>query len=174
MFLFAAGLAVSYKKANGKFILSKAFYFMLLSALPISLYYIMSKHIYEVTDFWSAFMWLRVAAFSGVLVLLVPSIRKEFVSTVKSMKSSAKKLIGFKMIVDFSAFIFLGYALFNGPVSIVSALGSAAAPTFIFFITVFTSIYLPNLVKEEIDRKSVLTKIAAIALIIAGIIFVNL
>ena len=174
LFLFAAGITISYKKINGKFMLSKAFYLMLLSTLPISLYYIMSKHIYEVTDFWSAFMWLRVAAFSGVLVLLVPSIRKEFMSTMKSMKSSARKLIGFKMIVDFSAFVFLGYALFNGQVSIVSALGSAAAPMFIFFITVFTSVYLPHLVRENLDKRAVLTKILAIALIVAGIIFVNM
>ena len=174
LLLFAAGIIVSYKKINGKFMLSKAFCLMILSTLPISLYYIMSKHVYEVTDFWSAFMWLRVAAFSGILVLLIPSVRKQFITTVKSMKSGAKGLIGFKMIVDFSAFMFLGYAMLNGPISLISALGSAAAPMFIFFITVFTSIYLPHLVKENIDRKSILTKIMAIALIIAGIIFVNL
>ncbi|MBI2655086.1 EamA family transporter [Candidatus Woesearchaeota archaeon] len=174
LFLFAAGITISYKKINGKFILSKAFCLMLLSTLPISLYYIMSKHIYEVTDFWSAFMWLRLTAFSGILVLLIPSVREQFITTVKTMKSGAKGLIGFKMIVDFSAFMFLGYAMLNGPISLISALGSATAPMFIFFITVFTSIYLPNLVKEEIDRKSILTKIAAIALIIIGIVFVNL
>lgn len=174
LFLFAAGIIVSYRKANRKFILSKAFYLMILSTLPISLYYILSKHIYEVTDFWSAFMWLRVAAFSGILVMLIPSVRKQFIATIKNMKSGAKGLIGFKMIVDFSAFMFLGYAMLNGPISLISALGSATAPMFIFFITVFTSVYLPHFVKENIDRKSVLIKIVAIALIIAGIIFVNL
>ena len=174
LFLFAAGLVVSYKKVNGKFKLSKAFYLMLGSTLLISVYYVVSKHIYEVTDFWSAFMWLRVAAFSGILVLFIPSVRKQFITTMKNMKREIRGLIGFKMIVDFSAFMFLGYAMLNGPISLISALGSATAPMFIFFITIFTSIYLPHLIKENIDKKSVLTKIMAIALIIAGIIFVNL
>lgn len=172
--LFAAGLVVSYKKVNGKLKLSNAFYLMLGSTLFLSVYYVMSKHIYGITSFWGAFMWLRVAAFSGIFVLLIPSVRKEFITTMKNMKSGIKGLIGFKMIVDFSAFIFVGFAILNGQISLVSALGNATAPIFIFFITLFTSTYLPQLVKENIDRKSILTKIAAILLIIIGVTFVNL
>ena len=119
-------------------------------------------------------MWLRIAAFSGVFVLLIPSIRKQFIATMKNMGSSIKGMLGFKMLIDFSAFIFLGFAILNGPISLISALGSATAPIFIFFITLFTSIYLPQLVKENIDKKSILTKIGAILLIIIGIVFVNL
>lgn len=174
LLLFAAGIMVSYRKANRKLILSKAFYLMILSTLPISLYYIMSKHIYEAADFWSAFMWLRVAAFSGVLVLFIPSVRKQFITTIKNMKSGAKGLIGFKMIVDFSAFILLGYAMLNGPISLISALGSAAAPIFIFIIASFTAVCFPNLIKESVDKKSILIKVLAVLLITAGIVFVNL
>ncbi len=173
LLLFTAGIAVSYRKINGKFELSKAFYLMLGSTLLISIYYAMSKHIYKVTDFWSAFMWLRVAAFSGILVLFIPSIRKQFITTMKNMKSSIKGLIGFKMIVDFSAFIFLGFAILNGPISLVSALGSSTAPIFIFFITLLTTVYIPNVIKEVIDKKAVLTKILAIILIIIGIFIIN-
>ena len=174
LFLFAAGLVVSYKKVNGKFKLSKAFYLMLGSTLLISVYYVISKHIYKITDFWSAFMWLRVVAFSGILVLLIPSVRKEFIQTMSDMKIGIKGLIGFKMIVDFSAFIFLGFAILNGPISLVSALGSATAPIFIFFITLFTSIYLPHIVKEDINKKTILIKALVILLIIVGIFFVNI
>ncbi len=174
LFLFVAGLVVSYKNVNGKLKLSKAFYLMLGSTLFLSVFYVMSKHIYGVTSFWSAFMWLRVAAFSGVFVLFIPSIRKQFITTMKNMESGIKGLLGFKMLIDFSAFIFLGFAILKGPVSLISALGSATAPIFIFIITLFTSLYLPHVVKEIIDKKSILTKIAAIILIIAGIIFVNL
>ena len=174
LLLFVAGIVISYKKINGKFMFSKAFYLMLGSTLLISVYYVMSKHIYKVTDFWNAFMWLRVAAFSGILVLIIPSVRRQFAATMKNMKSGIKRLLGFKMIIDFSAFIFLGFAILNGPISLVSALGSATAPIFIFFITIFTSIYLPHLVKENIGMKSILTKILAIALIVAGIVLVNM
>ena len=119
-------------------------------------------------------MWLRFASFIGLIVLVVPSIRKQFTTTLKEMGAKAKALLGLKMLIDFFAFIFLGYALLNGPVSLVSALGSASAPVFIFIITLVTSIYLPKIVKEEISKKTVFTKLLAIILIIIGIVFVEL
>ena len=174
IFLFAAGLIVSYKKINGSFKLSKAFYFMIGSTLLISVYYVLSKHIYSITSFWSAFMWLRVAALSSLLLLFFSSIRNQFISTWREMRKGIKSLITFKMIFDFSAFIILGFAILNGPISLISALGSATAPIFIFIITLLTTLYVPHLVKEDVDKKTVLTKIAAIVLIIVGIIFVTL
>ena len=174
LFLFVAGLVVSYKKINGSFKLSKAFYYMLASTLLISVYYISSTHIYKVTSFWSAFMWLRLSSFSSVLLLLIPSIRKQFIETFMNMKKSIKALIISKQFVDFLAFIVLGLAILNGPIALISALGSAAAPIFIFALTVATTTYLPNLIKEEINKNIVFIKLAAILLIIAGIVFMNL
>ena len=173
-FLFAAGLIVSYKNVNGSFKLSKSFSLMIASTLLISIYYVISARIYKATGFWSAFMWLRLSAFSSLLLLFLPSIRKQFANTWKNMRKGIRSLIILKMIIDFSAFILLGLAILNGPISLISALGSATAPIFIFLITLFTSIYLPKIVKEEIDKKSILTKLLAISLIIIGIVFVNL
>ena len=76
--------------------------------------------------------------------------------------------------MDFSAFIILGLAMVDGPISLISALGSSTAPVFIFAITLWVSLYFPKLIKENIDKKAILIKILAIALIITGIIFVNL
>lgn len=173
-FLIAAGMIISYRKTGGRPRISNAFYLMLGSAFFMAVFLAMSKHTYEATGFWSAFMWLRAGAFSGLLALLAPSVRKELIRTVKNMKRGTIPLVGFKMIIDFSAFIILGYAILNGPVSLVSALGSATAPIFIFFITLFTSAYLPQLVKENIDKTAILAKAAAILLIITGTVFVNL
>ena len=172
--LLTAGILVSYKKSGRAFHFSKAFYLMVASTLLISAYYIISKFIYMVTNFWNAFIWLRLAGFSALIVLTKPSIRKEFVDTVRNMSPSAKSLISVKMLIDFSAFILLGYAMLTGPVYLINALGSAAAPVFIFLITTLTSIYLPNIVKENIDKRSIITKLSAIILIIAGIFFINL
>jgi len=83
-------------------------------------------------------------------------------------------LLTFKIVIDFSAFIFSGYAILNGPASLVSALATSVQPIFIFILTLFTSIYLPSIIKEGIDKKAILTKLAAIALIIIGIVFINL
>ena len=133
--LLSAGFLISFKKINKKFRLSKAFYYMLGSAIFIASHYVVAKHIYSVTGFWSAFMWIRLASFSGLLVLLLPSVRKQFAQTFRTAPKKIKSLLGTKMIIDFSAFIVLGYATVYGPISLISALGSSAAPVFIFIIT---------------------------------------
>ena len=174
VFLIAAGLVVGYKKINGKMILSKAFYYLVGASVFISIFYVFSNHIYQVTNFWSAFMWLRLSALSSIFLLLIPSIRKEFFETWNAMRKNSRLTISSKMIIDFSAFIILGLAMVSGPVALISALGSSLAPIIIFLLTTLTTLYLPNLIKEEINKKIVLIKLLAIALIIAGIIFINL
>ncbi len=173
LLLLGAGIIISYQKIESKFKLSKAFYYMLISTFLASFYYISAKHIFNVTSFWSAFLWLRLASFSALFVLFVPSIRKEAFQTFKNMKNKVKGLLGFKMMIDFSAFIFAGYAILNGPISLVTVLGNSINPLFVFVFTLFISIYLPKIVKEETDKKSIFTKVLAIVLIIIGIIFIN-
>ena len=174
LFLLGAGVIVSYKKVENSFKLSKAFYYMLISAFMSAIAFVAAKHIFSVTNFWSAFLWLRLSGLTALFVLFAPSIRNQFIETFKNMKNKIKALLGFKMIIDFSAFIFSGYAILNGTASLVSALSSSAAPLFVIIAVLFTSIYLPKLIKEELNKKAILTKILAIILILVGIVFVNL
>ena len=173
--LLGAGAIISYKKINGSFKLSKAFYYMLMSAFLGAISFVAAKHILNVTNFWNAFVWLRISGFTALFVLLVPSVRNNFIKTFKIMKPKIKALMFFKMTIDFSAFIFAGYALLNVPViALMSALAASVQPIFVFILALITSIYLPKLVKEEIDKKTILTKLLAIVLIVIGIIFINL
>ncbi len=174
LFLLGAGAMISYKKVNGTLKLSKAFYLMLISMFLSSIGFIVAKYIYSITSFWSAFIWLRVTGFAALLVLLSPSVRKDSLKTFKVMKPKIKVLMIFKMVIDFSAFIFAGYALLNAPASLVSALSSSVLPLFVFMLALITSIYLPKLIKEEIGKRSILIKVLAIVFIIVGIAFINL
>ncbi len=174
LFLVCAGMVVSYKKIDGSFKLSKVFTLMILSIFLTSISLIVAKHIYNITSFWSAFLWLRVTGFTALLALLLPSVRKNALETFKAMKPKIKGLMIFKMIIDFSSFTFAGYALMKGPTSLVAALSSSLLPLFVFLLAVFISIYLPKIVKEQINKKTILTKLLAIALIIVGIGFINL
>ena len=174
LFLLGAGLIISYKKVGNLFRFSKALNYMLISAFFSALALVSGKHIFNVTSFWSAFLWLRLTAISSVGVVIVPSIRNQFIETFKSMKNNIKVLLTSKMIIDFSAFIFSAYAIFNGRVSLVSALSTSVAPVFVFIVALIASVYLPKLVKEGIDRKAILTKVFALVLIAIGIVFVSM
>lgn len=167
-----AGFIVAYNPGK-KFGLSKAVYFMAASTFLIAAALVASKHIFSVTSFWSGFLWLRLTSFSALMVLLIPSVRSSFAETFKALGNNAKKLLLFKMIIDFSAFILLGYAVTQGPISLIAALSNAVWPIFVFILALITSIYLPKILKEEVSKKAIMTKLAAIILIIIGIYFVN-
>lgn len=175
LFLLSAGVIVSYKRVENSFKLSKAFYLMLISAIFGAISFVAAKHIFNVTGFWSAFLWLRLSGFTALSVLFIPSIRNQFAETVKNMKNKIKLLLSFKMLIDFSAFIFAGLAIIYAPaIALISALASSALPILVFMLTLITSLYFPKLIKEGIDKKAILTKLLAIVLIIIGIVFVNL
>jgi hypothetical protein len=111
---------------------------------------------------------------SALAVLLAPSVRSEFIETFRNMKNSIRGLLSFKMLVDFSAFVFSGYALSNGITSLVGALETAVAPLFTFVIALFITLYFPRMLEEKIDKRAILTKLLAIVLVATGIIFINL
>ena len=173
LFLIGAGVIMSYKRIGNSFKLSKAFYYMLVSAFIGAISAVAAKHIFSVANFWTAFVWLRLMGFTALSVLLLPSIRHDFIQTFKNMKNNIRVLLGFKMIIDFSAFIFASYALLKGNVSLVTALSTAVQPLLVFVFALLISIYLPKIVKEKIDKRAILTKLFAIVLIIVGIVFVN-
>jgi len=174
LFLLAAGIIVAYKRERKSFRMSRAFYYILASMVLGALYYVSSKHIFNVTGFWSGFLWLRLANFSALAVLLAPSVRRKFAETFKTMKKSIRGLLGFKMVIDFSAFVFANYALYKGYASLVGVLETAVAPLFTFMIALLMTIYFPRIIKEEINKKAILTKLLAILFVVTGIVFINL
>lgn len=174
IFLLSAGLVVSYKKIGTRLKISRAFYLMFISAIFIAVAYVSAKHIFNVTTFWSAVLWLRLTSFVALVVLFAPSVRKEFIETFTGMKNSIKGLLGLKMTVDFIAFIISDFAILLGPVSLVSALSASSSPLLVFVLALLTTLYFPKILKEDISRKNILIKLLAILLIIIDIIFVNL
>lgn len=174
IFLLAAGLLVSYHKEKRSFKIGKAFYLMLFHSFLVGIAYVSAKHIFNVTDFWSGVLWLRLTSFIALAVLLIPAVRKDFIQTFRSMGTKIKGLLGFKMLIDFSAFIISYAAILLGPVALVSALSASSVPVFVFALALLASVYFPKLIKEEINKSAIFTKILAIALIVTGIFFVNL
>ena len=174
LFLLGSGLLVSYRASEKKFKWSKAFYYMLASAFLSAISVVSAKYIFSVTDFWNAVLWLRIASFSALGALFIPSVRKQFVETFKGMANKIKGLLGFKMIIDFSAMIISGFAVLMGPIYLVSALASSVLPLFVFILASITSVYIPKIVKEDIDKKTILTKTLSIVMIIIGVVFINL
>lgn len=172
-FLLAAGLVAAYHKSKKIFRLNRAFYLMVGSTFSISIAYITAKHVFNVTDFWSGVLWLRLTGFSAFLVLLAPPVRKGFAETFRKMKPATKKLLGFKVTIDAIAFTISDYAILLGPVSLVAALSNASAPLFTFALALASTLYLPSFVREDTHMENIFVKLIALLLIITGIVFIN-
>lgn len=172
-FLLAAGLIAAYHKSKKMFRLNRAFYLMVGSTFSISIAYITAKHVFNVTDFWSGVLWLRLTGFSAFLVLLIPSVRNNFVKSFRKMRPATKKLLGFKVTIDAIAFTISDYAILLGPVSLVAALSNASAPLFTFALALASTLYLPNFVREDTHMENISVKLIALLFIIIGIIFIN-
>ena len=153
IFLFIiAGVIVLFNMQTKKIAMSKAVPLFLLSMIFGSFAAVSAKYIYTSTSFWNAFLLLRISGLSALFVLLVPKIRNDFVKTFKSMPSNYRKIMCSKMVVDFSAFIFSGYAVTMGPVSIISALSNAVMPIMVFLIALFITMFYPMIMKENVSK----------------------
>jgi hypothetical protein len=59
-----------------------------------------------------------------------------------------------------------------GPVTLVNSIG-ALQPLFVLMMTLLFSMFLPHIMKEEIDRHTIFMKVIAIALLIVGSVLVS-
>src|SRR3989344_5199053 len=170
-FLFIiAGFIVSFNMKTKKIAMSKAVPYLLLSMVLGSFGAVAGKYVYTVTDFWNAFLLLRISGFAALLVLFVPRIREDFVKIFRAMPSKYRKIMCSKMVVDFSAYIFGGYAITMGPISIIAALSSAVMPIMVFLIALFLTIFHSHLIKEDISREAIAMKIISIVIVVFGVI----
>ena len=171
--LLVAGIIVSYKKTNAKFGINKAFYYILASAFLLGISWITSKHILSVTNFWNGFMWFRITTIPALFFLFFPKVRREFSNGFKKMKDNTRKLLAIKIIADFLAAVFIEYALFIGPASLVSSLSASLTPLFVFIFALAISLCLPKIMKEEIGARSIFLKFIAISMVAVGIFMIN-
>lgn len=165
--IVVASILVSYKKSGSK-PFSSALKFMMPFGVIIAAYTILDKILLGHLDYWSLFFWNVLGTFCGVMLLLsLPKLRKE---TVKIIIAAGKKAV-------FTTFIGEGLYVIGTICSLVAlslvdaSLASSLfglQPFYVFFYTLFLSVFLPRILKEEISKSIISLKISAIALMFLG------
>jgi len=165
--IVVASMLVSYKKSGSK-PFSSALKFMMPFGVIIAAYTILDKILLGHLDYWSLFFWNVLGTFCGVMLLLsLPKLRKE---TGKIIIAAGKKAV-------FTTFIGEGLYVIGTICSLVAlslvdaSLASSLfglQPFYVFFYTLFLSIFLPRILKEEISKSIISLKISAIALVFLG------
>ena len=111
------------------------------------------------------FMFGRFAiALSG---LAIPSVRRKFISEAEKLGRNFALTLASGSIMWSLGIVFFFYAASIGPITLVSTTG-LISPLFTLFFAILITKYLPKVLVEEIDGKTVALKLVAIVLIVLG------
>ncbi len=152
----------------------RAFFLMLLASSLTSVGIVLSKWLYSETSYWTVQFLMGLGTGSAALLTLVvlSGKRKKFASELLQLKKATVLQLGLRQLTITAAFLVFGLALMTGSASLSAALVQLTA-LFVFIIATVLSHWWPSVLKEAIDKKTLLTKGIAIAMIIAGVFAIN-
>ncbi|MGB9915044.1 MAG: EamA family transporter [Candidatus Bathyarchaeales archaeon] len=162
-----ASVLVSYKKGS-KTPFSGVLKFIVPFGIIIAAYTVVDKTLVGYLNFWSVFFWNVLGTFTAALSLLIlPKPRREIFETISEVgkKTVFTTFIGESLYVIGTICSLIALSLADA--SLASSL-FGLQPFYVFFYTIILSILLPRILKEEINKKTLLMKISAITLMFTG------
>jgi uncharacterized membrane protein len=171
--LVASALLVSYRPGHGRSMafssaLKHLFFFWIFATLFV----IEIKYLLSFMDEWHLFIWSSI----GTLVVVLPfladnKIRAETLGFFR-IDSLLLRAILLEEIFDFLGRLLSIFAFALGPVALVSAVG-ALQPSITLIYILALSLFMPGLIEEEIDRRTLALKFIAGFLVVIGIYLVS-
>ncbi|MDM7913213.1 MAG: EamA family transporter [Methanotrichaceae archaeon] len=171
--LVASALLVSYRPSQGRSMafspaLRHLFFFWIFAALFV----IEIKYLLSFINEWHIFIWSSIGTLVAVLPFLADNkIRAETLGFFR-MNSLLLRAILLEEIFDFLGRLLSIFAFALGPVALVSAVG-ALQPSITLIYILALSLFLPGLIEEEIDRRTLALKFIAGFLVVIGIYLVS-
>ncbi len=168
-----AAVLISQKKIKSVRILSPAFKFILVFVLNLAISAIINKYVLNFIDYWSTFVWFGVGTFSAILFLIsLPKIRRDFVKDVRNLDKKTILSSFSTETVWFLGMLSELIAFSTGPAPLVSSV-VALQPFLVLLLAIALSVFKPKILKEELTRSTITTKLIAIFLIFIGIWLLN-
>ncbi|NOR14510.1 MAG: EamA family transporter [Candidatus Aminicenantes bacterium] len=151
--------------------ISRPLWFMIISALSISVHYVLAKYLLGFADYWSVFALTRLVMSAATIPLFFRHA-SDLKSTLEKHSWKVVGVMALDQYIALGAILLLFVAAAGGPISLVMAVASIQ-PFFVLLFTVLLSLFWPQLMKEGIARSTVLQKMAAIVLMFAGILLIT-
>ncbi len=172
--LVMSALLVSYRPPvkGGPLILSPALKYMLIFWLFSALYAVAAKYLLSFMDEWHLIMWSSLGNLLMILPFLgIKRIRDEAFGYLQGGMFLLTALVADE-IFDFLGRVVLIFAYALGSVALVSSV--AALQPFLTLIYVITlGIFIPGVLTEELDSRTLALKLAAVFLIVMGVYLVS-
>lgn len=162
----------SWENKKTKISFNNAYIFILLSTIFASIGNVVSKHAMAAMP---ALTVQVIGYFVALPFFLIFLINKKVFLEVKKTFSNLKftSLLFLRGLVGYVGICLFMLAIGAGPVAFVSAL-SATQPIVVFICSTLLSFFAPKIIKEEITKGALFTKVVAIILIVTGAIIISL
>lgn len=147
----------------------RSMFYMLIACFLISIAGVIFKYATIGNNFWISSFWeyAGLGAFGIIVYLFVPKYREEFIIMNKQGGRKIFTLNTISEILTIIGNLLTNYAILLAPVAMVY-LVSSFQPAIVLFLTLFTTKFFPNIVKENMSKQILLPKIVSIFIIILG------
>jgi len=171
--MFVASMLISFKRVKKKIKYTIGALLILLSSLFFSIQTVILKFLSEV-NLTTLMMYREFGYLVAVLLvfLIVPKAKKHLKKVINDLSLKQTALVYSADIIGMTGMFLFYLALQRGPVSLV-AIVSTFETIFVFIFSIILSIFIPKIIKEDINRKTIGTKIVSILLMIAGLCLIS-
>ncbi|MES2315130.1 MAG: DMT family transporter [Patescibacteria group bacterium] len=143
--------------------------YMISACLLISIAGIIFKYVTISGNFWVSSFWeyAGLGGFGILIFIFIPKFRNEF---LQMLREGGKPIFGINALSEVLTVIgnlLTNYAFLLAPVTMVYLVGSFQ-PAIVLLMTLFATKFFPSLVKENLNKKILLPKVIAIAIMIIG------
>ena len=172
--VIAGAFLVTARHVSEVFRPRRAFWLMVIATASNAISLVLMKWVFDAgTPFWHTQILAGIGLGVATLAVLLFSGKvKRFAKDLAALKNKMAILLireGISIISVLTSY----FALRLGPASLTAALGDTVS-AYTFVMAILLSTWLPRIVKEETDKKTLLTKAAAIGLIMVGLYFISL
>jgi len=171
--IIVGSILISFKKTKKRFSLSHGLKLILLSIFLFSVHSLLLKIVAEV-DF-TSMMILRQFFYLFMVILIVifsKQARNKAIDDLKQLDKKKISLIYVAEILGMGGMAFFYLAIQRGPVSLVSLVGGTQCLFVLVFVTLI-SIFFPKILKEEVNKKTIIIKIISIILMLIGLYLIS-
>ncbi len=168
--IILGSILLGFRKNESRFRFEyKVVFLMIGSSLTYALYEVLFKLVTVKESFLVSFFWQNVGLLlAGILLYIgISDYRKDFHDLIKN---NGKRVLGLNLIneiLNTGGVALIQYASLLVPIVLVLLVNSLQ-PMIVFILGVLLTLFLPKIIKEEIDKNVLIQKIIAILVISAG------
>lgn len=170
IFLLVAGsFLISYRPSKGiKF--GRSIKFMIFAVFIFAVNAVFIKYLLNFADYWTIFSYARIGSFLALVPVIYFSI-PELKETVRKHGKKTLAIMSANSVLNVLGVFFITIAASLGFITLVRALTSLQ-PFFVLLFAIILSIFFPKILKEDINKKTIVLKVIAIILLIAGALII--